>query len=51
MRNNAGCLIMVVPGDRTIGLLYGKGKRSEHEQLPDHVVFARFNIEWLMQVN
>lgn len=40
---------IAVLADRTIGLLYGKGKRSEHEQLPDHVVFARFNIEWLMQ--
>ena len=40
--------ITVLP-DRTVGLLYGKGKRTEHEQLPDHVAFARFNIEWLMQ--
>ncbi len=40
--------IAVLP-DKTIGLLYGKGSRKEHEQLPDHVVFARFNMEWLMQ--
>lgn len=39
--------IAVLP-DRTIGLLYGKGKRSEHEQLPARVVFARFNMEWLI---
>ena len=40
--------IIVLP-DRTIGLLYGKGK-SPHRQLPDHVVFARFNLEWLTSV-
>lgn len=40
---------LVVLPDRTIGLLYGKGKSNKHKQLPDHVAFARFNIEWLMQ--
>jgi len=39
--------LAVLP-DGTIGLLYGKGK-SPHEQLPDHVAFARFNLEWLEQ--
>ena len=39
--------IVVLP-DRTIGLLYGKG-RAQHAQLPHHVVFARFNLEYLRQ--
>ncbi|MDF1853821.1 MAG: sialidase family protein [Verrucomicrobiales bacterium] len=39
--------LAVLP-DGTIGLLYGKGK-SPHEQLPDHVAFAHFNLEWLEQ--
>ena len=39
--------IVVLP-DRTIGLLYGKG-RAQNPQLPHHVVFARFNLEYLMQ--
>ena len=39
---------MAVLPDRTVGLLYGKGK-SPHGQLPNHVVFARFNLEWLMR--
>ncbi len=42
-------LDIAVLDDGTIGLLYGKGRRKKHPQLPDHVVFARFNIEWLMQ--
>ncbi|MDP6635744.1 MAG: sialidase family protein [Phycisphaerae bacterium] len=40
---------MVVLPNRTVGLLYGKGKSNGHAQLPDHVVFARFNIGWLLQ--
>jgi hypothetical protein len=40
--------IVVLPNG-TIGLLYGKGKDGRHEQLPHHVAFARFNIEWLQQ--
>lgn len=40
---------IAVLDDKTIGLLYGKGSKKEHKQLPDHVVFARFNMEWLMQ--
>lgn len=39
---------LVALPDGTIGLLYGKGK-SPHRQLPDHVVFAQFNREWLEQ--
>jgi nucleotide-binding universal stress UspA family protein len=41
-------IVRRAPCDRTIGLLCGKGK-SPHSQLPDHVVFARFNLEWLEQ--
>jgi len=40
---------IAVLDNKTIGLLYGKGSRKEHKQLPDHVVFARFNMDWLMQ--
>ena len=39
---------LVVLPDGTIGLLYGRGQ-SPHGQLPDHVAFARFNLEWLKQ--
>jgi hypothetical protein len=39
---------LVVLPDGTIGLLYGKGQ-SPHRQLPDHVVFVRFNLAWLQQ--
>lgn len=45
---------LVVLPDRTIGLLYGKD-RLERERsggsTPKHVVFARFNYEWLTAAN
>lgn len=42
--------IVVLP-EQTLGLLYGQGANQQHQQLPDHVVFARFNIPWLLQDN
>ncbi len=41
---------LVVLSDGTIGLLYGKGN-SLPCWWPDHVAFARFNLEWLRQPN
>ncbi len=41
---------LIVLPDGIVGLLYGKGKTLPCA-FPEHVAFARFNLEWLLQAS